>query len=104
MYIRYGVWISGTKMYSIHTSSHQSLTGIFYSPMDYYFTSCSFDRTAKVWITEQVQPVRILSGHSSDVNVSIRTNMSIVFPKIITNIKSVLKIVFESVQQKHLNV
>ena len=44
-----------------------------YSPMGFYFVSGSHDRTARVWSTEQIQPVRILAGHLSDVDVSTRT-------------------------------
>ena len=49
-----------------------------YSPLGYYFASCSFDRTARIWNTEHVQPLRILAGHSCDVDVSYILYMSYV--------------------------
>lgn len=39
--------------------------------MGFYFVSGSHDRTARVWNTEQIQPVRILAGHLSDIDVSV---------------------------------
>ena len=78
--IQFGVSNSGNQLvtqfntlfaFSIHlcVCFLQSDT-ISYSPLGYYFASCSFDRTARIWNTEQIQPLRILAGHSSDVDVS----------------------------------
>lgn len=39
------------------------------SPMGFYFVSGSHDRTARVWSTDHIQPIRILAGHLSDVDV-----------------------------------
>ena len=32
--------------------------------------SGSHDRTARVWSTDHIQPLRILAGHLSDIDVS----------------------------------
>lgn len=39
------------------------------SPLGYYFASASMDRTARLWSTDRVQPLRIFAGHLSDVEV-----------------------------------
>lgn len=41
-----------------------------FSPMGHYFASCSHDRTARVWSMDRIQPLRIMAGHLSDVDVS----------------------------------
>ena len=41
-----------------------------FSPLGFYFASGSHDRTACVWNTEQAHPVRVLAGHTADVDVS----------------------------------
>jgi WD40 repeat protein len=41
------------------------------SPKGLYFASCSHDRTARLWTTENPHPLRIFAGHFSDVNVSV---------------------------------
>ena len=41
------------------------------SPQGFYFVSGSHDRTARVWSTDHIQPLRILAGHLSDVDVSV---------------------------------
>ena len=41
-----------------------------FSPTGFYFASGSHDRTACVWSTEQAHPVRVLAGHTADVDVS----------------------------------
>ena len=33
--------------------------------------SGSHDRTARIWSTDHIQPLRVLAGHLSDVDVSI---------------------------------
>ncbi|XP_022809878.1 transcription initiation factor TFIID subunit 5-like [Stylophora pistillata] len=38
------------------------------SPRGHYFASASHDRTARLWSTDQPQPLRIFAGHVSDVN------------------------------------
>ena len=42
-----------------------------FSPHGFYFVSGSHDRTARVWSTDHIQPLRILAGHLSDVDVSL---------------------------------
>lgn len=42
-----------------------------FSPHGHYFATASHDRTARLWATDHHQPLRIFSGHFSDVDVSI---------------------------------
>ena len=42
-----------------------------FSPFGYYFASASHDKTARLWITDHHQPIRVFFGHFSDVDVSI---------------------------------
>lgn len=39
--------------------------------MSHYFASASHDRTARIWSMDRIQPLRIMAGHLSDVDVSI---------------------------------
>ncbi|XP_062109822.1 transcription initiation factor TFIID subunit 5-like [Humulus lupulus] len=41
-----------------------------YSPVGHYFASASHDQTARIWSMERIQPLRIMAGHLSDVDVS----------------------------------
>jgi transcription initiation factor TFIID subunit 5 len=41
-----------------------------FSPMGHYFASSSHDRTARIWSMDRIQPLRIMAGHLSDVDVS----------------------------------
>lgn len=45
----------------------------YYSPMGFYFVTGSHDRTAQIWSTDQIHPLRILAGHLSDVDVRFLT-------------------------------
>jgi transcription initiation factor TFIID subunit 5 len=36
----------------------------------HYFASASHDRTARIWSMDRIQPLRIMAGHLSDVDVS----------------------------------
>nr|CCA25505.1 transcription initiation factor TFIID subunit putati [Albugo laibachii Nc14] len=38
-----------------------------YGHFGYYFASCSMDRTARLWSTDHITPLRIYAGHLSDV-------------------------------------
>ena len=42
-----------------------------YSPAGHYFASASHDRTARIWSMDRIQPLRIMAGHLSDVDVSV---------------------------------
>lgn len=42
-----------------------------FSPLGHYFASASHDRTARIWSMDRIQPLRIMAGHLSDVDVSI---------------------------------
>lgn len=41
-----------------------------FSPVGHYFASSSHDRTARIWSMDRIQPLRIMAGHLSDVDVS----------------------------------
>jgi transcription initiation factor TFIID subunit 5 len=38
-----------------------------FSPLGYYFATASHDRTARIWSTDHIFPLRVLAGHLSDV-------------------------------------
>ncbi|KAI0244369.1 Transcription initiation factor TFIID subunit 5 [Massospora cicadina] len=40
-----------------------------FSPLGVYFASASHDRTARLWSCDHISPLRIFTGHSSDVDV-----------------------------------
>jgi transcription initiation factor TFIID subunit 5 len=40
-----------------------------FSPLGYYFATASHDRTARLWSTDHIYPLRIFAGHLSDVDV-----------------------------------
>lgn len=42
-----------------------------FAPIGYYFATSSHDKTARLWATDQYQPLRIFGGHFSDVDVRI---------------------------------
>ena len=42
--------------------------GVAAAPQGQYFASASADRTARVWVTERAQALRLLAGHHSDVS------------------------------------
>ncbi|KAF2534996.1 hypothetical protein F2Q68_00018872 [Brassica cretica] len=50
-----------------------------FSPFGHYFASCSHDRTARIWSMDRVQPLRIMAGHLSDVDVRQRDKQEIIF-------------------------
>ncbi|XP_021890656.1 transcription initiation factor TFIID subunit 5 [Carica papaya] len=41
-----------------------------FSPVGHYFASCSHDRTARIWSMDRIQPLRIMAGHLSDVDLA----------------------------------
>lgn len=41
-----------------------------FNPQGHYFASSSHDRTARIWSMDRIQPLRIMAGHLSDVDVS----------------------------------
>lgn len=43
-----------------------------FSPAGHYFASSSHDRTARIWSMDRIQPLRIMAGHLSDVDVSFK--------------------------------
>ena len=49
----------------------------FDSPQGFYFVSGSHDRTVRLWSTDHIQPLRILAGHLSDVDVSLSPTLPI---------------------------
>ncbi|XP_062112358.1 transcription initiation factor TFIID subunit 5-like isoform X2 [Humulus lupulus] len=52
-----------------------------YSPVGHYFASASHDRTARIWSMERIQPLRIMAGHLSDVDITRDTSG---VPKVLT--------------------
>ncbi|CAK9146984.1 unnamed protein product [Ilex paraguariensis] len=40
-----------------------------FSPVGHYFASSSHDRTARIWSMDRIQPLRIMAGHLSDVDM-----------------------------------
>jgi transcription initiation factor TFIID subunit 5 len=77
-----GLWLSewlvcAVRIWSTATASnvaaYKGHTGavwdVKFSPLGYYFASASRDRTARVWSTDHIFSLRILSGHLSDVDV-----------------------------------
>lgn len=74
------------------------LTCLFLRPRGYYFVSGSYDRTARLWCTENPQPLRIFSGHLSDVNVSrygksteCEPTLSMMFASVPQNVYCILR-------------
>lgn len=43
--------------------------GPHYASQRYYFATASHDRTARLWSTDHIYPLRIFAGHLSDVDV-----------------------------------
>lgn len=51
-----------------------------FCPQGHYFVSCSADRTARLWSTPQIAPLRIFAGHDSDVEtVAWHPNTAYIF-------------------------
>lgn len=46
-----------------------SVWDVRWSPHGHYFVTAGHDRTARLWATDHHQPLRIFSGHLSDVDV-----------------------------------
>lgn len=61
------VFYWGSFLCRTHTHTH--------SPVDVYFASASYDRTARLWATDLVYPLRIFAGHTAGVDV--RTSVSL---------------------------
>ena len=45
-----------------------SVWDVAFGPLGHYFASSAADRTARVWATERARPLRLLTGHHSDVS------------------------------------
>ena len=52
-------------------NTHVRLGESLHSPRGHYFATASHDRTSRLWSTDHPQPLRILAGHVSDVNVRV---------------------------------
>lgn len=50
-----------------------------FSPVGHYFATASHDRTARIWSMERIQPLRVMAGHLSDVDVSKNIDISIYY-------------------------
>ena len=84
--------------YSLSLSSLFLFLFIFLlqSPLGFYFVTGSHDKTARVWSTDHIQPLRILAGHLSDVDVcplqpysirATRSNLRMVRPSLMSVVK-----------------
>lgn len=58
--------MSNLVVYKGHT---YPVWDVCFSPLGYYFATASHDRTARLWSTDHIYPLRIFAGHLSDVNV-----------------------------------
>ena len=43
-------------------------TSCAFSPASYYFASCGCDATVRIWTTDRSDAVRVLRGHTMEVN------------------------------------
>jgi transcription initiation factor TFIID subunit 5 len=69
------LWSLETKSNLVCYKGHNyPVWDVDFSPLGYYFASASHDRTARIWGTDNIFPLRILAGHLSDVDVSSLTS------------------------------
>lgn len=63
----------------VYQAHNAPVWDVRFSPLGSYFVSCSADRTAKLWLLKNSQPVRVFAaqgGHLSDVDaVEFHPNM-----------------------------
>ena len=72
------VWDAQVELFVLHKLEfYDEQTFIYtrfmvqFSPFGHYFASCSHDRTARIWSMDRMQPLRMMAGHLSDVDVSV---------------------------------
>lgn len=70
------LWSMETKTNLVCYKGHNyPIWDVDFSPLGYYFASASHDRTARIWSTDHIFPLRVLAGHLSDVDVKSNTNV-----------------------------
>lgn len=75
MYIEF-TWNRNNKiLFNIYFFSEINHHWVIWVPSVYrsiggYFASSSQDRTAKLWVSDRIYPVRTFAGHNLDVDVS----------------------------------
>ena len=62
------LWDLSNKLCLMTYKGVQPFWAVEFSPLGNYFVTGSSDSTACIWRTDHVHPLRILSGHLSDVN------------------------------------
>ena len=68
------LWSLETKTNLVCYKGHNyPVWGVDFSPLGYYFATCSHDKTARLWSTNHILPLRIFAGHLSDVDVLFST-------------------------------
>ncbi len=64
------LWNMETRSNVVSYKGHNyPVWDVEFSPLGYYFATASHDRTAKLWSTDHIFPLRVFAGHLSDVNV-----------------------------------
>lgn len=75
--VAYKVWPSGGRGVPLtvpcadraHQGHNYPIWALDSSPLGLYFATASHDRTARLWSTDRIYPLRIFAGHLSDVDV-----------------------------------
>lgn len=64
------LWSLAAKSNVVIYRSHEGypVWNVRFSRYGYYFASCSMDRTARLWSTDHMTPLRVFAGHLSDVD------------------------------------
>ncbi|TMW57565.1 hypothetical protein Poli38472_003490 [Pythium oligandrum] len=64
------LWSLAAKSNVVIYRSHEGypVWDVRFGRYGYYFASCSMDRTARLWSTDHMTPLRIFAGHLSDVD------------------------------------
>jgi hypothetical protein len=70
-------YLFAVRLWSLQTNSNLvvykghnfPVWDVDFSPVGVYFVSGSYDRTAKLWSTDSINPLRIFVGHTGDVDV-----------------------------------
>ncbi|XP_047350108.1 transcription initiation factor TFIID subunit 5 isoform X2 [Vespa velutina] len=65
----YNLSFSPDRNLLLSCSEDATVWCIRFSPHGYYFATASHDKTARLWVTDCHQPLRIFAGHYSDVDV-----------------------------------
>jgi transcription initiation factor TFIID subunit 5 len=64
------VCVNWKKSLSFYLIGHSyPIWQVKFCSLGFYFATASYDRTARLWSTNQLWPLRVFAGHLSDVNV-----------------------------------